>query len=65
MLEMKKMTEAIQELRGRNGTVPDQSLASDIKNMNHTVSELVKRNERTENLIIKMAEKQRIPLSHI
>lgn len=69
MSEMKKMNEAIHELHGSNGTSTNhthtESLASDVKKLNQTVNDLARRNMVMESLLIKIAEKQKIPLSHI
>lgn len=70
MSEMKKMNEAIHNLRERNGASTDHAhtppgLASDMKKLNQTVSELAKRNTAMEKLLLKMAEEKSIRRSHI
>jgi uncharacterized protein YlxW (UPF0749 family) len=69
MSEMKKMNEAILEMRERKKTptehVHSPSLESDVRKLNQSVNELAKRNEAVENLILKMTEEKRSHRTHI
>lgn len=65
MSEMKKMHEAINELCDNNGTHTTESLVSDMKKLNQAVSDLARRNTAMENILLNIAEKQKIPLSRL
>lgn len=67
---MKKMNDAIRELRGGKGRsssvhthAPTQSLMADVKKMNGAIDELAKRSVFMEKLILEIAKKQNIPVT--
>lgn len=69
MSELKKINEAISELRERKSTSTEhihcQSLVSDVKKLNQTVTKLAESNTAMQKQLHKMAEEKTIPRSRI